>query len=640
MKKVNKFLALFLSWTLCLSLLPAGVFAAEENETLVIQPLSVSGDAGQTVEVPIVITQNPGVVAFGVQIEYDSTKLTLTQKPTIGDVMGGTITQSQYLTSNPYMVLFDSSTASTNITATGTLMTMSFQIKEDTVAGEAAIKVSFAANSRPINFDLEDVPFRSENGSVTIADHTWGAATYTWNSNHTACIAERTCACGAKETENGTVTCETIEPTCAAAGIIIYSVTFSNPAFETQVEAVSGEPAKGHSWSTVAFTWSGDNMACSAERTCVCGLKETEDGTVTSEVIEPTCTEAGTTVYTAVFTNSAFAKQEKTVVGEPAKGHDWDQWETIKQPTADEAGVAKRVCKRDESHVEIRSITAQPCVHACTACGGCVASTCPGMASCICGEESKPLQTRPLEEGQVSVDTSQMDVPTGRTIEVVATEVKLTSASETPSAQPNVNPYEAYILNRVEGYKVETVYEISLHVKETGEAYILEEGETVTVKLFVGTENAQAIDDGKMFLVHIAADEIVFYGKGQLPIEVEKNGTEYTGNISFTTDGLSTFALVSKPETLSIEMKAEKHENGCTIVLSANAAISCDLYIAVYDANGRMLDVEVIASSNLGANPKYDILFEETAAKVRAFMTEINTLVPKYSTVAVNDLND
>ena len=126
MKKVNKFLALFLSWTLCLSLLPAGVFAAEENGTLVIQPLSVSGDAGQTVEVPIVITQNPGVVAFGVQIEYDSTKLTLTQKPTIGDVMGGTITQSQYLTSNPYMVLFDSSTASTNITATGTLMTMSF----------------------------------------------------------------------------------------------------------------------------------------------------------------------------------------------------------------------------------------------------------------------------------------------------------------------------------------------------------------------------------------------------------------------------------------------------------------------------------------------------------------------------------
>lgn len=36
MKKANRFLAVLLSWALCLSLLPASVFASEESKTLAI----------------------------------------------------------------------------------------------------------------------------------------------------------------------------------------------------------------------------------------------------------------------------------------------------------------------------------------------------------------------------------------------------------------------------------------------------------------------------------------------------------------------------------------------------------------------------------------------------------------------------
>ena len=64
-----------------------------------------------------------------------------------------------------------------------------------------------------MNTDLEDVIFKVTNGSVTVIEHDWQTAVYTWNVDNTVCTAERTCFCGAKETENGTVTSETTEPT-------------------------------------------------------------------------------------------------------------------------------------------------------------------------------------------------------------------------------------------------------------------------------------------------------------------------------------------------------------------------------------------------------------------------------------------
>lgn len=626
MKKENRFLALLLSITLCLSLLPARVFAAEESGTLVIQATSVSGDPGQTVEVPIVITQNPGVVAFGVQIEYDSTKLTLIQKPTIGDVMGGTITQSQYLTSNPYMVLFDSSTASANITATGTLMTMSFLIKEDASAGEISINVSFATNSRPINFDLKDVPCSGETGTVTVKEHIWGDVDYTWSVDNTTCTAERSCICGGKETENGTVTSDVIAATCTDAGFVIYTAVFMNPAFETQMQAIAGEDAAGHGWGEAIYAWNTDNTVCTAEHSCACGAKERENATVSSMVTDATCTEAGKTVYTAVFTNSAFEEQEKTVVGTSAKGHAWGAWETIKEPTTDQPGEARRVCNWDETHVETRSIAAQVCFHACTLCGRCTAEACFSLPKCTCGEESCSLETKPLEEHQISVDTSDMMVPGGQTVQVIANEVILPSMDGN-EVQSTVNPYEEHILDKIDGYVVEKVYEISLQVEETGKEYWLVEGETAAIRLFVGAENAQAIDEGAMFLVHLSADGTEIYSKDQIQAELQYGS--YTGYISFSTDGFSPFLLVSKPAELSVELNASATASGCNVEIKANRSFNCDLYLAAYDADGHMLGAKVVSNCNLGAYPRYTMHYEGVAATVKAFMTESGTFTPR-----------
>ena len=42
--------------------------------------------------------------------------------------------------------------------------------------------------------------------------------------------------------------------------------------------------------------------------------------------------------------------QAKTVI--EALGHDWGEWEIVEDPTADSLGTRRRVCNRDEEHVE------------------------------------------------------------------------------------------------------------------------------------------------------------------------------------------------------------------------------------------------------------------------------------------------
>ena len=71
--------------------------------------------------------------------------------------------------------------------------------------------------------------------------------------------------------------------------------------------------------------------------------------------VEPTCTEVGLT-----------AGKRCSVCGEilegceeiPELGHDWGAWEVVSEATCTEPGEEQRVCSRDPSHVETRSIEA------------------------------------------------------------------------------------------------------------------------------------------------------------------------------------------------------------------------------------------------------------------------------------------
>jgi len=108
-------------------------------------------------------------------------------------------------------------------------------------------------------------------------------------------------------------------------------------------------PKTDHEWGAADYTWMDDNHRVLAKRQCQLEPShfETEVAQTSSEVIrEATCTEAGTTKYTADFANEAFSQQIKEETDIPALGHDWDEWMETTPATEDTAGEEARACSR------------------------------------------------------------------------------------------------------------------------------------------------------------------------------------------------------------------------------------------------------------------------------------------------------
>lgn len=85
---------------------------------------------------------------------------------------------------------------------------------------------------------------------------------------------------------------------------------------------------------------------------------------------DATCTEAGNSLYyTCQECGKYFLDADaKTEIKEnswviPAKGHDWTEWEVVKQPTCNAKGEIVRTCKRDASHEERKELVENPKAH-------------------------------------------------------------------------------------------------------------------------------------------------------------------------------------------------------------------------------------------------------------------------------------
>lgn len=101
-----------------------------------------------------------------------------------------------------------------------------------------------------------------------------------------------------------------------------------------------------------------DGWYCTGHAKCgYCGWEITE--TVKAEATtETSCTEKGKTVYTATFQHKCFADQTRSDDLDPL-GHDWDEPEYSWAKQGDDwYCTAKRVCKRDASHVEEETVKA------------------------------------------------------------------------------------------------------------------------------------------------------------------------------------------------------------------------------------------------------------------------------------------
>jgi len=186
------------------------------------------------------------------------------------------------------------------------------------------------------HLDFEGTSYDDEKEkTISKLGHDWQTPTYKWvedteNPGVYTCTATQTCKNGDHpRTESVTVEgVVTREPTVNTKGEKTYTATFENTAFEQQTKIVEiGTVAP--EYNTPEYVWSDDFTTCTATMTCKNGDESntvTETVDVTKEVTnKPSCTEPGTTTYTAVFQNPAFIKLEFSLDDIDPLGHSYDE---------------------------------------------------------------------------------------------------------------------------------------------------------------------------------------------------------------------------------------------------------------------------------------------------------------------------
>ena len=162
----------------------------------------------------------------------------------------------------------------------------------------------------------------TKTGTIPAIGHNYGAPTWTW-TGFTAATAKFVCANDPSHIQNVNATITSAVTTaakCTTEGVKTYTatVTFNGQTYtNTKTETI---PATGHNYGTPTYTWASDYSSVTATRTCAndSSHKETETVNTSSEITkQPTYEANGETTYTAVFTNSAFSTQTKTVSNIP-----------------------------------------------------------------------------------------------------------------------------------------------------------------------------------------------------------------------------------------------------------------------------------------------------------------------------------
>ena len=177
--------------------------------------------------------------------------------------------------------------------------------------------------------------------------HAWGTAEYKWSDDYKSCTATVKCTnCEAVETDVAFIGISTTPATCTVDGKTVYTATFSSNLFTTQTKEVTIDKL-GHTYGAPVWSWSEDGKTATATFTCTregCTAETTGHAqTVTATVsgkqnVAPTCTDKGTTTYTAKVT---FEKKDyadtKDVQDIKALGHTLTKT-AAKAATCTEAG--------------------------------------------------------------------------------------------------------------------------------------------------------------------------------------------------------------------------------------------------------------------------------------------------------------
>lgn len=160
-KRICRYFALLLVWTLLLTSLLAQAFAAVPGQVPRLRLSSATAKAGDTVKLTISMEHNPGLIAMILDLQYDPKQLALVSAEDERLLAGGLFTSNP--ASIPFVLYWDDSLAAQNNTGNGILATLTFRILSG--CEEAEVSVTQRSSST-FNKEMQDVIFRIENGIV------------------------------------------------------------------------------------------------------------------------------------------------------------------------------------------------------------------------------------------------------------------------------------------------------------------------------------------------------------------------------------------------------------------------------------------------------------------------------------------
>lgn len=125
----------------------------------------VKGENGETVEVEVELSNNPGIIALCFDVKYDADKLKLIEAED-GKILGtSTSLFGKDTTANPYRLCWDDLSDKNN-EGNGVVATITFEILED-ATGDANVDIILNQGST-FNIDFENVEFAVSGGKVSV----------------------------------------------------------------------------------------------------------------------------------------------------------------------------------------------------------------------------------------------------------------------------------------------------------------------------------------------------------------------------------------------------------------------------------------------------------------------------------------
>lgn len=167
MKKNLLWIVFVMIFTTCVGSMTAPMNVHASGEPTVTVG-TVTGEPGETVEVPITVSNNPGIVVLKICIAY-AEELTLTNvsDDSAWGLDNMSFLQSRYYTQNPYVLYWSDELSFNNSTYNGKVATLTFTISETAKGGNYKVEI-IADEMECYDYELNDITFTCVPGDVSV----------------------------------------------------------------------------------------------------------------------------------------------------------------------------------------------------------------------------------------------------------------------------------------------------------------------------------------------------------------------------------------------------------------------------------------------------------------------------------------